>query len=223
MSTDKSSKGKPSTRVQRKHERNRQEILDVARAILRDGGVDAVTLASVAGELALTKQALYHYYPSKEALVRVLTIVLLNDEVETLIAAVNAEPEDARILGVVIRAFYRHYIQRLNEFRAVYCQSQLYRNPTEVLDEVLLREEINPRTRHLFDVLEARLSNGSRSTARKKKCRRLAYTGWLAALGLVTMLGVADAAKDPLIHSDADLLDTLTATFDAAAVSILAS
>lgn len=221
MSTDKPAKGKPSTRVQRKHERNRQEILDVARATLADGGVDAVTLASVAGELALTKQALYHYFSSKEALIRSLTIVLLNDEVETLIAAVNAQPDDTRVLGVMIRAYYDYYISRLNEFRAVYCQTQLYNNPSAVVDEVMLREEINPRTRHLFDVLEARLSKGSRSVARRRQCRRLAYSGWLAALGLLTMLGVADAAKDPLIYSDEDLLDTLAATFDAAATSVL--
>ncbi len=44
--------------------------------------------------------------------------------------------------------------------------------------------------------------------------RKLAFTAWLSALGLVTMLGVADAVDDPLIHSDEDLLDTLSSVFD---------
>lgn len=206
----------PSARVRRKRQRNRQEILEAARSILNDGGVGAVTLASVAAELQLTKQALYHYFPSKEVLVRSLTVVLLNDEIETLIAAVDAERSDARVLGRMIRAFYAHYIGRLNEFRTVYCQSQLYSNPLEVLDEMVIREEINPRTRRLFDVLEARLSKRSRSAARRARNRRLAFSAWLAALGLVTMLGVAKAASDPLIYADRDLLEALAKTFDAA-------
>ena len=204
-----------SPRVKRKHERNRQEILDTARMIVGTHGVEAVTLASVAGELDLTKQALYHYFPSKEMLVRNLIVVLLNDEVEALISAVDAEPSEARVLGTMIRAFYNHYIVRLNEFRTVYCQSQLYVNPAEVVDEMVLRDEINPRTRHLFDVLEARLSKGSRSAARRARARRLSFSAWLSALGLMTMLGVADAASDPLIYSDQALVDTLAETFDA--------
>jgi AcrR family transcriptional regulator len=217
MTSRKSGK-QPSTRVRQKRERNRQEILEAARSILGEGGVDAVTLGSVAGELGLTKQALYYYFPSKEVLVRNLMVMLLNDEVDTLIAAVEAEPSDAHVLSAMIHAFYGHYIVRLNEFRTVYCQPQMYTNPAEVLDEAVLREEINPRTRHLFDVLEARLSKESKSNARRKRARRLAYSAWLAALGLVTMLGVAEAAKDPLIYSDQDLIEVLARTFDAAVI-----
>lgn len=44
----------------------------------------------------------------------------------------------------------------------------------------------------------------------------LAYTAWLAALGLLTMPGLADAMHDALVHDDEDLLDTLTRVFDSA-------
>ena len=47
-----------SPRVQRKRDQARREILDVARELLKEGGVEAVTLASVAGALDMTKQAL---------------------------------------------------------------------------------------------------------------------------------------------------------------------
>ena len=47
--------------------------------------------------------------------------------------------------------------------------------------------------------------------------RQLAFAAWLSALGLMTMLGVTDAVKDPLVHSDKDLLDALASTFDSAA------
>jgi len=48
--------------------------------------------------------------------------------------------------------------------------------------------------------------------------RNLAFTAWVSALGLVTMLGVADAVNDPLLHSDEDLLDTLSSVFDDVAI-----
>jgi hypothetical protein len=69
----------------------------------------------------------------------------------------------------------------------------------------------------LFDVLEERIASKSASESQREQMRQLAFTAWLSALGLMTMLGVADAVKDPLIHSDEDLLDTLSNTFDGAA------
>ena len=50
----------------------------------------------------------------------------------------------------------------------------------------------------------------------RKRVRQLAFSAWTSALGLVTMLGVADATDDPIMHPQKDLLKTLTAVFDAA-------
>lgn len=217
MPTKKPGKRRTSARVARKRADSRREILLAARKILRDGGVEAITLESVAGSLGLTRQALYHYFPSKEALIRSLVVTLLDEEIEALVAAVEREKSRARVLGRMIRAFHAHYVSRLDAFRIVYCQSQLYPAGSAIIDANALREEINPRTRHLFDVLEARLAGRSSSPAERARARRLAYAAWLAALGTLTMLGVADATKDALVHTDEDLLDTLAGVFDAAA------
>ena len=203
-----------SPRVERKREQARQEILEVAQTILLQGGVDAVTLASVAAELGMTKQALYHYFPSKEALVRSLVAALVDTEIETLIGAIKDVDSGSKPLGTLIRAFYNHYIGRLDAFRFVYCQSQLYSGDSAELDQNTIQKDINPRTRHLFDVLESRISDSAASNAEHKRMRELAFTAWVSALGLVTMLGVADAVNDPLVHSDEDLLHTMSSVFD---------
>ena len=204
-----------SARIEQKRERNRREILETAEAILCDGGVDAVTLKAVAAELALTKQALYHYFPSKEALIKSLVVKLLDDEIRILITAVEKEKSDKRVLGAMIRAFHKHYIGHLDAFRAIYCASQLYSASSEIIDKDMLKDEINPRTRGLFDMVEIRLSKPTMTRVARARQRRLAYSAWLAALGLVTMLAVADAANDPLMHSDKDLVETLAGVFDA--------
>ena len=211
-------KQRRSRRVIQKHENARLEILQVAQIILQKGGVESVTLASVAGELGMTKQALYHYFPSKDALMRALVTTLLDGEVNALIAAVEAGEAKAETLGTLIRTFYNHYISRLNAFRSIYCQSQLYRATESGLDKDTVRDEINPRTRHLFDVLEARISTSSASETDRAQMRQLAFAAWLSALGLMTMLGIADATDDPLIHSDEELIETLSGVFNNAAI-----
>jgi AcrR family transcriptional regulator len=206
-----------SPRVQQKREQARQDIQQAAQDILREEGVDAVTLASVASALGMTKQALYHYFPSKEALMQSLVTSLIDDEVEALIATIEAADSSEKTLGTLIRAFYDHYIDRLDAYRMVYCRSQLYSGPSLGMDEETIRDEINPRTHRLFDTLEERLAGNSMSKAKRQRMRRLAFAAWTSALGLLTMLSVADALEDPLIHADEDLLDTLAGVFDEAA------
>ena len=210
----KNNKKPSSARVARKQAQARSEILDAARKLLQERGIDAVTLASVAGELGMTKQALYHYFASKQGLIRSLVTSLLDDEVNTLIAAVEAEKENGKIVGRMIRTFHQHYADRLDAFRFVYAYSQLYTGATTGLDADTLRDEINPRTRHLFDVIERRLVGSGASKKERMQVRQLAFTAWTSVLGLLTMLSVADAINDPLVHSDKALLDTLVGLFE---------
>jgi AcrR family transcriptional regulator len=182
---------------------------------MHTGGVEAVTLASVAGELGMTKQAIYHYFTSKEALIRRLVTSLVDDEVSALLAAVEGVDSGESTLGTLIRAFYDHYINNLDALRFVYCQSQLYTAPDHGVDRNTVRDEINPRTQHLFSQLEVRLSaNRTLSKAKRERLRCLAFTAWTSALGLMTMVGIAAALDDPLVHTDEDLVDTLATVFD---------
>jgi len=203
-----------SFRVRQKRERARQEILEVAGNILNDRGVEAVTLASVAGQLGMTKQALYHYFPSKEALLRGMVATLLDDEIETLMTVIEAPDFGERSFEKLIRAFHGHYSGRLDAFRTVYSQSQLYTAADDGIDEHTLRTEIHPRTRLLFDRLQERIAGASASDEDRRRIRQLAFTAWMSALGLLTMLSIADANQDPLVHSDQELLETLAGVFD---------
>jgi len=204
-----------SPRVRKKRERMRQEILAAARDILLQEGPEAVTLNAVSGRLGMTKPALYHYFDSKEALARSLVTTLIDEEINAL-TDMLAEVESAeRSLGTMIRGFHAHYADRLHAFRFVYGQSQLYTIPEFGVDADMIRDEITPRTRRLFDQLESQLANSDMSADRRQAIRRLAFVAWTSALGLVTMLGIAEATRDPLLHSDEVLVDTLARAFDA--------
>ena len=99
MKQQKPEKRKRSVRVEQKDERASQEILQAAHDIRLEGGVEAVTLSSVAGKLNTTTQALYHYFVSKEALVNNLVTPLLDDEQEPLISAVEDSGSDRLAVG----------------------------------------------------------------------------------------------------------------------------
>ncbi len=205
-----------SARVAQKREQARREILSSAQAILREQGPDAVTLASVAGRLGMTKQSLYHYFASKEALDRGLVTTLLDEEIDALLSAITALRSNKRVLGVLIKTFYAHYVDNLDAFRSIYSQSQMYSSSASKIDEVMLREEIHPRTRQLFDVLEEKLSGQNSTRSERRRARQLAFTAWTSVLGMMTMLSVADATNDPIAHSEQALLKVLSNVFDAA-------
>lgn len=205
---------KPSALVARKRKRAKQEILESAQQLLDEGGIEAVTLASVSAQLDMTKQALYHYFHSKEALVRGLVTTLLDDEIETVIAAIQAVKDDSKLLSVLIKSFYAHYIDNLDAFRTIYCQIQLYAPGGSPIDQTTLRDQIHPRTRKLFDILEKRIAGESAKAAARARARQLAFSAWISALGLMTMVGIADATDDPLSHPHQALLDTLANVFD---------
>ena len=210
----KNTKRKPSPRIAQKREQVEREILKIAQSILSENGPKGVTLASVAGRLGMTKQSLYHYYSSKEALTRALVANLLSQEIEALLVAVAKQKSDKKVLGTLIKAFHAHYVDKLGAFRTIYCHTQMYATSNLDLDEITLREKIHPRTRQLFDVLEQRIAEEGASRAERKRARQLAFTAWTSALGLMAMLGVADATDDPIMHPEKVLLKTLSLVFD---------
>ncbi|MCB1717480.1 MAG: helix-turn-helix transcriptional regulator, partial [Candidatus Competibacteraceae bacterium] len=68
---------KPLGRVALKRIKTKEEILAAALDILSEQGVEGLTLAAVAEQLGFTKPALYHYFRSKEALIRSLVLELV--------------------------------------------------------------------------------------------------------------------------------------------------
>lgn len=202
-----------SPRVLKKREQMRTEILDAARAILLEEGPEAVTLVSVSSRLGMTKPALYHYFPGKEALTRSLVALLIDEEVRELSAEVERTGPGENPITAMIRAFHAHYRKDLHAFRFVYGQSQLYLNPTLGIDAEMVRSEITPRTRHLFDLLEAALAGPGTSSSERRRLRRLAFAAWMSVLGLLTMIAIAEGMHDPLLYSDEELLDTIVSVF----------
>ena len=81
-------------------------------------------------------------------------------------------------------------------------------------------ERIRPINEMLYGGAEARLRADQRTGGfpATRDPRRFAFTAHMAVIGLLNMKAIAASAKDPLIHSDEDMIDDLCTTFRDAAL-----
>ncbi|MEW2521058.1 TetR/AcrR family transcriptional regulator [Actinacidiphila alni] len=104
-----------------------QEILDAAERQIAESGPAALSLRAVARDLGMTVQALYHYFPNRDALVTVLITRAYDDLADAVQAAVAVPPAqrapgDADMPRLVIAAegYRRWAIANPERFHLLY-------------------------------------------------------------------------------------------------------
>lgn len=205
----------PARLAARRNAGSRQEILAATRTVIERVGPAALRVEHVAAELGVTKQALYHYYRSKEAVLFEVVIDELVAVAHEVDRAARAARDGAGALEAIIRTYAAHFLPRLEMHRLVTMfvpTPEAFRATPEVL------ARIRPINDLLYGAAEARLAAERRPRRNDPRGpRRLAFTAHLAALGLLTMRTITDSMKDPLLDSDAELVDELVRTYRAAA------
>jgi AcrR family transcriptional regulator len=209
---------KREARNERRRDQTRAEILETARDVVLRSGLAGFTLAAVADELGLTKPALYYYFDCKEAL---LFELLLREWVEAATEvqeAVEETDSGADAVEQLMRTVFNRYRDRLELFVLFFKMG-----PGGDFEGIIGPEELE-RIRPINDMLyggaEARLRADQRTGGfpQKRDPRRFAFIAHMAVIGLLNMKAIAASAKDPLIHSDEDLITDLCTTFRDAAL-----
>lgn len=182
----------------------RTEILRIGAEIVREGGPSKLTFDEVAARLGLTKQAVLYWFPNKEELVASLALPALREEASAAIAALaNAHIEGAAAVRAFARALIEFHLQDLDRFRLTYVAVQMPGSSVEPSEG--LKDQIHTVTVPMYEALAIRL--GSNDTNRPP--RQLAVAVHMAVLGLVLMVSLADAVRDPLRHTTSALTDAL--------------
>ena len=212
-------RSKREARNERRRDQTRAEILETARDVVLRSGLAAFTLSAVADELGLTKPALYYYFDSKEAL---LFELLLREWVESATEvqeAVEKTESGADAVEQMMRTVFKRYRDRLELFVLFFKMG-----PGGDFEGMIGPKELE-RFRPINDMLyggaEARLRSDQLEGRfpKKRDPRRFAFTAHMAVIGLLNMKAIVAAAKDPLIHSDDDLIADLCTTFRVAALN----
>ncbi|WP_434587349.1 TetR/AcrR family transcriptional regulator [Streptomyces sp. A5-4] len=99
-----------------------QEILDAAERHITEHGPSALSLRAVARSLGMTVQALYHYFPRRDALVAELIAKAYDDLADAVQAAVDNTADDSAVPRLVVAAEgYRHWaIAHPERFQLLY-------------------------------------------------------------------------------------------------------
>jgi AcrR family transcriptional regulator len=216
--SDDTVRSKRESRAARRRNQTRAEILDAASDVILRSGLAGFTLADVAEKLELTQPALYYYFDSKESL---LFEVLLREWVESAAAvqaAVDTTESGVDAVEQLMRTVFDRYRDRLELFMLHYRlgpggEFENLVGPHEL-------DRIHPINDMLYGGAEARLRIDQRSGGfpKNRDPRRFAFTAHMAVIGLLNMKAIAMSARDPLIHSDEDLIDDLCSTFRDAAL-----
>jgi AcrR family transcriptional regulator len=206
-------------RRERRRDRTREEILEAARQVLIEEGVAATTLDAVARAAGMSKTGLYYYYPSKDAILFELVFGVLAREAKANHDAVEATGDGPSALRALIETTFSGFAESLDDFRLAFLHAQVA-GP----GAVQLSAEQFARIRPLNDLCLAGVAERVADTTIKRSKpeaqvapRMLAFLAYASVIGLLTFKGMVESLDDPLLYSDAELVEGLARVFGRAA------
>ncbi|MFD8162762.1 TetR/AcrR family transcriptional regulator [Streptomyces malaysiensis] len=116
----------PATAIPSLRQRRRaaavQEIVNAAEQHITEHGPGALSLRAIAQSLGMTVQALYHYFPSRDALVTALIAKAYEDLADALEEAVASAEDDPAVprLMVVAESYRRWAVEHPELFQLLY-------------------------------------------------------------------------------------------------------
>jgi AcrR family transcriptional regulator len=175
-----------------------------------------LTFDAIARRLRFTKQAVIYWFPTKEDLVREISLSAVEAEAETTIAALDGAKNAGDAIGRFVRALVAHHLADLGRFRVTYLAVQLSPRPDLIVPRDAIMTHIYPVTSRMYGALEAVFA-ADPAFPKTLVPRRAAVVVHTSALGLIVMLSLANSIADPLAHATEDLIATLVAMLGAGA------
>ncbi|MDU8927355.1 TetR/AcrR family transcriptional regulator [Alisedimentitalea sp. MJ-SS2] len=180
----------------------RERILEVARQLLAEGGVRAVTFDGIARKIGHSKQAVLYWYPNKRALLTGLLFPWFDVEVNCALDAIAEETDRKKVIQNFVHAIASFHLQDIERFRMMYMLPQI---ETSQMATELLKPDM--RLHEVTDLLYGRLAAKLGGTS--KESRLEAFNLHASVLGLMTMISLTEAVNDPLKHAHEDLVENL--------------
>jgi AcrR family transcriptional regulator len=172
------------------HGNLRQALLEAARALAAEVGVDAFTLREVARRAGVSHAAPYHHFHDKAALVRALAIEAFAGLAQDLLEAAQPHTDPFERFKMMGLAYVRFALKRPSEFRFMFRKDLCL--PEEAVQDEL---EIVSRTAHQV-LVDGILACQRAGQMPPEDTQLLALTAWSTMHGLASLL--LDAPIDGL-------------------------
>ncbi|MDF1601900.1 TetR/AcrR family transcriptional regulator [Mesorhizobium sp. YIM 152430] len=183
-------------------------IVAEARRLVAEQGTTGLTFQALASTLGVSKQAIIYWYPSKRELARDFCLPLLREERDVVTTAIADTRSATEAIEAFVRSLVRYHLSDLGRFRILYLWLQFEPGVSLRPGDEQLLDPIHETTSSSYDLLEARIA-ADRAFLGNGDARKLAVAVDMAALGLVTMLAMAEAMNDPWRHSTESMVDAL--------------
>ncbi len=98
----------------------KRDMLERARTIYRDEGVEALSMRRLAQELGISTMAIYSYFANKQALLDGLWIEVFEALTDELLDAGNGRDNARQVLDAHVRCFFDFWERHPEQFRMIY-------------------------------------------------------------------------------------------------------
>lgn len=183
-------------------------IVAEARRLVAKQGTTGLTFQALASALGVSKQAIIYWYPSKRELARDFCLPLLREERNLVTTAIADSRSATEAIEAFVRSLVRYHLSDLGRFRMLYLWLQFEPGVSLRPGDEHLLDPIHETTSSSYDLLEARIA-ADRSFLGNGDARKLAVAVDMAALGLITMIAMAEAMNDPWRHATESMVDAL--------------
>jgi AcrR family transcriptional regulator len=207
---DATAKANIDGRVARRRLQVRGEFVNAARAVIEEHGLARFSLELVGQHIGLRKQAVYHYFDSREAVLFEIVYEELSRASHAVAAAVAATKTGADAVEALIRSYFAAFQDRLRLFQLCHTVLPMFDLGRALNAQAM--ERLHPLNDLLFVGVTQHVARDRGPRARPEEARRFAFTAYMAVIGLLTMKALVESAGDPLLHDDEALLATLVAT-----------
>ncbi len=192
----------------RRHDLNRQKILDTARSILLKEGLGGITMRALAEKADYSPAALYKYFDSKKAIVEAL-----RREAWQMMAAYEPEPPPAGTTALADLFVHsgRNYIRFAGQYPEYY---QLIMSTTETGPDSLEEFKQNPNFVELLRFVEAAAAAGEFELPAGYAPIHLAMLSWFVVHGISLLkLTMMSKCQDEFESLSLEVLEMVKAVF----------
>jgi len=200
-----------SRRVEKRRALVQADFIDATYAVIEKHGFQGFTLGLVAEEVGLRKQAIYHYFPSKEAVLFEVALNELTRSASAVAEAVDRTESGADAIEALLRTYFNAFAGRIRLFQLSHTALPFFDFKRMMTPENLAR--IRPVNDLLYAGTAKRLQDDSNGALDPAEARRLAFVAYTSVVGLLTMKALVESADDPLIHKDTSMIDTLVSVY----------
>lgn len=165
-----------------RHNRNRDMILSTARSIIAEGGIDSLSMRTLADAIDYSPSALYKYFDNKEALIYAIALQGLDELAQALHTAIDSHDDYFDKFAATGRAYLAYAFANPELYKLMF-SSPLY----EVHTDFISAAQHEDAFQVMVGLFKAGIEAGVFKARPDYGAFEMAFHSWVTVHGLVML------------------------------------